>query len=104
VLDRFDAGQEARCAEQARWLAEAFAPLAHYARVAHLRQRGTLLAFDVPGAPPDFAERFHLAGRARELLVRPIGCTVYLMPPYLITPPIAAWLAASVMATLDDVV
>jgi len=27
VLDRFDAGQEARCAEQAAWLAQAFAPL-----------------------------------------------------------------------------
>lgn len=104
VLDRFDAGQEARCAEQARWLAEAFAPLKRDARVAHARQRGTILAFDVPGAPADFAERFHHAGRARELLIRPIGRTVYLMPPYLITPPIAAWLADSVMAALNDVV
>ena len=104
VLDRFDAGQEARCAEQARWLDEAFAPLARDPRVAHPRQRGTLLAFDVPGAPADFAERFHLAARTRELLIRPIGRTVYLMPPYLITPPIAAWLADSVTATLNDVV
>jgi len=104
VLDRFDAGQEARCAEQARWLAEAFAPLAGDVRVAHVRQRGTILAFDVPDAPADFAERFHLAARTRELLIRPIGRTVYLMPPYLITPPIAAWLADSVKATLNDVV
>lgn len=104
VLDRFDAGQEARCAEQARWLDEAFAPLARDPRVAHARQRGTILAFDVPGATADFAERFHLAARTRELLIRPIGRTVYLMPPYLITPPIAAWLADSVSATLNDVV
>jgi len=104
VLDRFDAGQEAHNAEQARWLAEALAPLAQDARVAHWRQCGQILAFDVPDAPGDFAERLHLAARARELLIRPIGRTVYLMPPYLITPPIAAWLAAALTAALDDVV
>ena len=104
VLDRFDAGQEARCAEQAAWLAQAFAPLAHDGRVAHLRQRGTILAFDLPGAAADVAERFHLAGRAHGLLIRPIGRTVYLMPPYLVDPPTAAWLAEAVTDTLNDVV
>lgn len=40
-------------------------------------------AFDVrePFTGARFAERFHLAGRERELLIRPIGRTVYLMPP-----------------------
>ncbi|WP_337179165.1 adenosylmethionine--8-amino-7-oxononanoate transaminase [Hydrogenophaga borbori] len=104
VLDRFDAGQEARCAEQAAWLAQAFAPLAQDDRVAHLRQRGTILAFDLPGAAADVAERFHLAGRAHGLLIRPIGRTVYLMPPYLVDPPTAAWLAEAVTDTLNDVV
>lgn len=104
VLDRFDDGQEARNAEQAAWLAAAFEPLRADARVAHLRQRGTILAFEVPGAPADFAERFHRAGRARELLIRPIGRSVYLMPPYLITPTLAVWLAEAVTATLNDVV
>ncbi len=104
VLDRFDAGQEARNAEQAVWLAEAFAPLHGDPRVAQLRQRGTLLAFDVPDAGADFAERFHRAARERELLIRPIGHTVYLMPPYLISPSNSAWLAGAVTATLDDVV
>ncbi|HEX5739217.1 MAG TPA: adenosylmethionine--8-amino-7-oxononanoate transaminase [Hydrogenophaga sp.] len=104
VLDRFDAGQAQANAQQAAWMAEAFAPLAADARVAHWRQRGTIVAFDVPDAAPGFAERFHLAGRARELLIRPIGRTVYLMPPYLITPPTAAWLAQAVQDTLNDVV
>lgn len=104
VLDRFDAGQEARCAEQARWLAEAFAPFARDSRVAQLRQCGSILAFDVPSAPADFAERLHAAGRTHELLIRPIGRTVYLMPPYLIDPSTAAWLAAALRASLDDVV
>ena len=104
VLDRFDAGQEAQNTLQAQWLADAFAPLARDDRVRHLRQRGTILAFDVPGAADGFAERFHLAARAHELLIRPIGRSVYLMPPYLIDPPTAAWLAEAVTRTLNDVV
>ena len=104
VLDRFDAGQLQANAAMAGWLADAFAPLAHDDRVAHLRQRGTILAFDVPAAPAGFAERFHLAGRARELLIRPIGRSVYLMPPYVIDEASAHWLARSVKDTLDDVV
>lgn len=101
VLDRFDAGQLDENRRQADRLARAFAPLAP--RVAHLRQRGMILAFDVPNAPPRFAETFHLKARAHELLIRPIGNTVYLMPPYLIDDATAAFLAAAVTATLNDV-
>lgn len=101
VLDRFDAGQLDANREQAERLTRAFAPLAP--RVAHLRQRGMILAFDVPEAPPRFAEAFHLKARAHELLIRPIGNTVYLMPPYLIDDATAAFLAGAVTATLNDV-
>ena len=82
VLDRFDAGQLDDNRQQADRLTRAFAPLASH--VTHLRQRGMILAFDVPNAPPRFSEAFHLAACAHELLIRPIGATVYLMPPYLI--------------------
>lgn len=101
VLDRFDAGQLEANRAQADRLTRAFAPLT--SRSTHLRQRGMILAFDVPGAPPRFAERFHLAARAHELLIRPIGNTVYLMPPYLIDDATAAFLAQAVTATLNDV-
>ncbi|KQY86093.1 MULTISPECIES: adenosylmethionine--8-amino-7-oxononanoate transaminase [Roseateles] len=105
VLDRFDAGQLEDNQAQAARLSRAFAPLT--SRMAHLRQRGMILAFDVPEAPPRFAERFHLAARAHELLIRPIstnsGSTVYLMPPYLIDDATAAFLARAVTATLNDV-
>jgi adenosylmethionine-8-amino-7-oxononanoate aminotransferase len=62
-------------------------------------------AFDVkePLVGSRFAERFHLAARARELLIRPIGRTVYLMPPYLLDADLAQWLAQQVIVTLDDV-
>ena len=101
VLDRFDAGLLDDTRVQAARLTRAFAPLA--GRVAHLRQRGMILAFDVPNAPPRFAETFHLKARAHELLIRPIGSTVYLMPPYLIDDATAAFLAQAVTATLNDV-
>lgn len=101
VLDRFDAGLLDDTRAQAARLTRAFAPLA--SRVAHLRQRGMILAFDIPEAPPRFAERFHLAARERDLLIRPIGQTVYLMPPYLIDDATAAFLAEAVTATLNDV-
>ncbi|MFK4703286.1 adenosylmethionine-8-amino-7-oxononanoate aminotransferase [Roseateles asaccharophilus] len=101
VLDRFDAGQLDDNRAQAQALTRAFSPLA--SRVTHLRQRGMILAFDVPGAPPRFAETFHLKARAHELLIRPIGSTVYLMPPYLIDDTTAAFLADAVTKTLNDV-
>lgn len=103
VLDRFDAGQLQANAEQAQRLKDAFAPLASHPRVAHLRQQGMVLAFDVSEPGPRFAERFHLAARAHELLIRPIGGTVYLMPPYLIDAETAAFLASAVRLTLDEV-
>ena len=84
-------------------LAAAFAPLAEDTRVEHLRQRGLILAFDVKEAPERFAEKFHLAARKHELLIRPIGHTVYLMPPYLIGPATASFLANAVTNTLNEV-
>ncbi|WP_431263885.1 adenosylmethionine--8-amino-7-oxononanoate transaminase [Roseateles chitinivorans] len=107
VLDRFDAGQLERNQQQAAWLTEAFAPLAADPRVTHLRQRGMILAFDLnpkTTAPVErFSEKFHLAARRHELLIRPIGQTVYLMPPYLIDAATATFLANAVSATLEEV-
>jgi len=88
---------------QAQALREAFAPFAQHPRVSALRQTGMVLAFDVTAPGERFAERFHLAARRHELLIRPIGNTVYLMPPYLIDTPTAQWLAQAVRATLDEV-
>ena len=103
VLDRFDAGLCDELAQQADWLAQGFAPLAAHPAVAHLRQRGTVLAFDVPSAGLDFSSRFHQRARAHQLLVRPIGQTVYLMPPYLLDPDAVDFLARAITRTLDEV-
>lgn len=87
---------------QTELLRTAFAPFGLDARVANLRQTGMVLAFDVRAPGERFAERFHLAARRHGLLIRPIGATVYLMPPYLIDAATADWLAAAVRKTLDE--
>ncbi|MBF6992692.1 adenosylmethionine--8-amino-7-oxononanoate transaminase [Cupriavidus sp. IK-TO18] len=91
--------------ERARWLADAMAPLAADARLQHVRQRGLVWAADVRDdvAGADFSSRFHHAARARELLVRPIGNTLYVLPPYVFDAAQASWLGQQLLATLDDV-
>ncbi|MBT9475225.1 adenosylmethionine--8-amino-7-oxononanoate transaminase [Polaromonas sp.] len=106
VLDRFEQDDVlARNRERAKLLTKALEPLQTDARIEHFRQIGMIWAFDVrePFLGARFAERFHLAGRERELLIRPIGRTVYLMPPYVLTGELSAWLAGRLLATLDDV-
>ncbi|HET6719893.1 MAG TPA: aminotransferase class III-fold pyridoxal phosphate-dependent enzyme, partial [Rhodocyclaceae bacterium] len=82
-------------------LSQALAPIAADPRVRHFRQRGMIWAFDLPTAPAGFARRAFAEGLQRELLIRPIGNTVYLMPPYVFTPDDAAWLGRTLQQTLD---
>ena len=67
-------------------LGQALSPLADHPQVRHLRQRGMIAAFDVDTCDPEFSRRFYRAALDREILLRPIGNTVYFMPPYVITP------------------
>ena len=41
-------------------------------------------AFEIETEDPAFARHFYQAALERELLLRPIGNTVYFMPPYVI--------------------
>ncbi len=105
VLDRFDEDDVlARNRAAAPALSRALVSLADDPRVEHLRQHGMIWAFDVCAefAGERFAERFHLAGREQALLIRPIGRTVYLMPPYVLDAELAQWLAERTLATLEQ--
>jgi adenosylmethionine-8-amino-7-oxononanoate aminotransferase len=103
VLERFaDDDVLSRNRVQAQALTAALAPLHDDSRIEHVRQCGMIWAFDVrePFVGERFAERFHLAGRAHGLLIRPIGRTIYLMPPYVLDEELAQWLAQRTLATL----
>ena len=69
---------------RAAGLTAALAPLAENEHVRNFRTLGMIWAFDIANAPSDFAQRAFAAGLSLEVLIRPIGNTVYLMPPYLL--------------------
>jgi adenosylmethionine---8-amino-7-oxononanoate aminotransferase len=71
--------------EKAAKIGTALAPLADHPQVKHLRQRGMIAAFDVNTDDPYFSRKFYRAALDREALIRPIGNTVYLMPPYIVS-------------------
>jgi len=53
--------------------------------VQNLRYQGMIFAFDVVTQNTQFSKQSYQAGIAQELLLRPIGNTVYFMPPYTIS-------------------
>jgi len=61
------------------------APLREHSKVKHCRNTGMIWAFEVETAHTDFAQRCFTLGLQHELLLRPMGNTVYFMPPYVIT-------------------
>ena len=96
VLDIFESEQviaanRVRAGEFTAILAD----VAAHGRVRHFRHRGMIWAFDVADASPGFAARFHHAALREGVFIRPIGNTVYVMPPYVTE--------ASEMATLAKV-
>ena len=76
------------------------APLADHQKVRHYRRRGMIFAFDVI-ADAGFSRRFHRAALEREVLLRPIGNTVYLMPPYILDAAETAHLCRATVEALD---
>ncbi|MDQ5881452.1 MAG: adenosylmethionine---8-amino-7-oxononanoate aminotransferase, partial [Pseudomonadota bacterium] len=75
-------------------------PLADHPQVRHFRRRGMILAFDVD-ADPGFGRRFYREALARELLLRPMGNTVYFMPPYILGEDDTTFLARNAAAALE---
>jgi adenosylmethionine-8-amino-7-oxononanoate aminotransferase len=102
VLDIFrdDDIIAANRARAVRWrrIAE---PLAGHPRVRHFRQQGMILAFEVDGANAAFARLFATEALQREVLLRPIGSTVYFMPPYVLADAEFEFLVERTLETLE---
>jgi adenosylmethionine-8-amino-7-oxononanoate aminotransferase len=72
--------------------------------IQHLRHEGMIFAFDVKTNNTKFARDCYSAALKQGLLLRPIGNTVYWMPPYTITEPeIDFMVAATLMAVKSTV-
>ena len=80
-------------------ISSAVQDIANDPRVRNFRSTGMIWAFEVETGDAAFARNFHRQALERELLLRPIGNTVYFMPPYVINEEEIALLAR---ATLDS--
>jgi adenosylmethionine-8-amino-7-oxononanoate aminotransferase len=85
VLDLFERDNViAANAQKSARFTQLAAPLAQHARVSGFRNRGMIWAFEVEGSQEPFAARAFALALERGVLLRPIGNTVYFMPPYVI--------------------
>ncbi len=102
TLDLFESSDALRGNEvTAARLAAAFAPLSSHPRVRHARRLGMIFAWDVATSLPDFARRYARHALAQGVLLRPIGHTVYAMPPYVISEAEGEHLARGALAALE---
>ena len=76
-------------------------PLANHPQTRHFRHRGMIWAVDIATDDPDFRPRFYRAALQREILLRPLGTTIYFMPPYILDDAEAALLAERAVAALE---
>ena len=76
-------------------------PIRNHPRARHFRNRGMIWAFDVADAAPGFARTFAEGALAQGVLLRPIGGTVYYMPPYVIEEEHMAQMARATETLLD---
>ncbi|MBU3621285.1 adenosylmethionine--8-amino-7-oxononanoate transaminase [Polynucleobacter sp. CS-Odin-A6] len=93
--------------ERSSDLANAFAWAKEDARIEHWRQQGMILAFDVKievlKNPTTFSREMFSSSLKEGLLIRPIGNTVYVMPPYILSPEEAMKMGSSVKHALEQV-
>jgi len=103
TLDIFDQDQ---VIENNRKTAEkitaALQPLAQHTGIKHFRQRGMIWAMDAVNAQPGFSARFFTAALKQELLLRPIGNTIYLMPPYILNDDEIALLGQRMLSVFES--
>ena len=102
LFDQTDVlADNARTAQQ---LDLAFAPLTQHPAIRNARRLGMLWAWDVDPEyihAPYFARRYARHAMAHGVLLRPIGNTIYAMPPYAINAETGAHLAQGALAALQ---
>jgi adenosylmethionine-8-amino-7-oxononanoate aminotransferase len=86
-------------------LKHAFSWVKQDPRAMNLRQLGTILAFDIKSdlISHQFSKEFYTQGLEHGLLIRPIGNTVYIMPPYILNHDQVQFLSSMVQSTLNSV-
>lgn len=93
--------------ERSKDLTKAFAWAKEDTRIQHWRQQGMILAFDIKPKslknPNSFSREMFSASLKEGVLIRPIGNTIYVMPPYILSAEDAMQMGTSVQRALDQV-
>ena len=102
VLDIFEQDDviAANRERAARWR-EMAGRVATHPRVHGFRQCGMIVAFEVDGTDAGWTSRFATEALRREIVLRPIGNSVYFMPPYTIADDEFAFLVERTIETID---
>lgn len=102
VLDIFEEDDviAANRERAARWRGMA-GKIAAHPRARGFRQCGMIVAFEVDGADGGWAARFATEALRREIVLRPIGNSVYFMPPYTTDDDEFAFLVDRTIETID---
>ncbi len=90
----------------AQELATAFTWAKEDERIIHFRQAGMILAFDIKAEHlcENFSKEFFAHALNQGVLVRPIGSTIYIMPPYIISADEITHLSKGIQASLNATV
>jgi adenosylmethionine-8-amino-7-oxononanoate aminotransferase len=76
-------------------------PLHEHPKIRNFRNTGMVWAFELDTPYSDFAQRCFSLGLQHELLLRPMGNTVYFMPPYVITEEEIQMLVARMLTIIE---
>lgn len=91
--------------ERAKDLENAFTWAKTDSRIVHWRQQGMILAFDVKNEciknPSSFAKEMFSNSLEQGVLIRPIGNTIYVMPPYILSATETMQMGSSVERALN---
>lgn len=87
----------------AKKLSDAFTWAKEDQRIIHFRQAGMILAFDIKPEHlcENFSKEFFVNALNQGVLVRPIGSTIYIMPPYIINDDEITHLSNGIQASLN---
>jgi adenosylmethionine-8-amino-7-oxononanoate aminotransferase len=79
-------------------------PLREHPKVKNFRNTGMIWAFEADTPHADFAQRCFSLGLQQELLLRPMGNTVYFMPPYVISEDEMQLLVTRTLKVIDSLI
>lgn len=88
---------------KASYLNQCLQPVQAHPRVENFRNCGMIWAFEVSDPAPGFTLKFAQMGLDQQLLIRPLGNTVYLMPPYVINEEEMDLMAQGVLHILNHI-